>query len=375
MYNNEEKTTAKQKTYIKTIANIFKTNLKVKRNEKILIFTDDFDRNVKKIAKLITSKGKTFSTEINFAEYKSTGSHGAEPPETLWHAAFGKNTLKILKSKNLLKPLLDKKINQKQQKETERIIKRFKKEAVNAVIALSYYSTTHTRFRDFLTRICGTRYASMPLFDKSMLSGPMNVNWKNMAERSKKIARIINRSENIEIQTTNGTHLTISKKGREAIVDSGIITKRGSFSNLPAGEVFLAPLEGTAHGRLVLEWAPTRRLNNPITLHIQNGVVKKIQGREKFTDYLKTKFMERAENANIAELGIGTNDRASSADNVLESEKILGTIHIALGDNSSFGGTVMTPFHQDFIFFNPTVTLIHKNGMRKTLLRSGKLLE
>ena len=63
---------------------------------------------------------------------------------------------------------------------------------------------------------------------------------------------------------------------------------------------------------------------------------------------------------------------AKRPDNILESEKILGTIHIALGDNSSFGGNVSTPFHQDFVFFRPTVILIHKDGNREILMKEGR---
>ena len=156
--------------------------------------------------------------------------------------------------------------------------------------------------------------------------------------------------------------------------DTGIITSPGSFSNLPAGEVYCAPLEGTAEGRLVLEWAPTRRLKQPITLSVKRGRVTRVGGKEQYVQYLRKKLSQQRENANIAELGIGTNDMARRPDNILESEKIMGTIHIALGDNSSFGGTVSTPFHQDFVFFNPTVTLIRKDGKRNVLLRKGKLL-
>ncbi len=82
-------------------------------------------------------------------------------------------------------------------------------------------------------------------------------------------------------------------------------------------------------------------------------------------------------NKNVAQAGssgIGTNDHAIRLDNILESEKILGTIHIALGDNSSFGGKIKTPFHQDFVFLKPTVRLIHKDGTKNTILRSGRLL-
>lgn len=358
----------------KTIANIYKINLNVKKNEKVLVFTDDFDKKLKNIAKLVAEEGKTHTPRINYAEYTATDSHGAEPIELLWEAAFGKNTVKTLKTTKLLKPLLGKRVNKSQLKKIEKIVKKFKREAVNVVIALSYYSTTHTRFRDLLTKICGTRYASMPLFDEQMFKGAMKVNWRKMAKRTKKIAQRINKSENIEVKIPNGTYLTLSKKGRKARADTGIITTLGTSSNLPAGEAFFAPLEGTANGKLILEWAPTRKLKKPIVLYVKNGRVKEIQGSEKYVDYLKTKLLERAENANIAELGIGTNDKASRPDNILESEKILGTIHIALGDNSSFGGKVRTPFHQDFVFFNPTLTLIHKNSRREILLRDGKLL-
>jgi leucyl aminopeptidase (aminopeptidase T) len=107
---------------------------------------------------------------------------------------------------------------------------------------------------------------------------------------------------------------------------------------------------------------------------VKNGFVVNVSGEDEYAEYLSTKLSERKENRNIAELGIGTNDRATRPDNILESEKILGTIHIALGDNSSFGGKIKTPFHQDFVFFKPTVTLIRKDGSKKDILKSGRLV-
>ena len=373
--NTENKGTKKsmEKKIKKTIQQIFSTNLNIKQNEKVLIFTDDVNKNLRNITKFITKELKQYTKKVIYKEFQSTGSHGAEPPELLWTAAFNSNTISALKSKNLLKPLLKKRTNNRQLKQIEEIVRKFKKDAVHAVIALSYYSTTHTKFRDLLTSICGTRYASMPLFDRTMLAGAMRVNWRKMAVRTNKILKRVNKSEKIEFKTPNGTLLTLSKKGRKAKADTGLITKKGSFSNLPAGEVFLAPLEGTAHGKLVLEWAPTRKLKKPIILHIAKGRVKKIEGKEQYVNYLKKRLKENSDNTNIAELGIGTNDKAERPDNILESEKILGTIHIALGDNSSFGGRIRTPFHQDFVFFKPTLTLIRKNGRRDILLRNGEL--
>jgi leucyl aminopeptidase (aminopeptidase T) len=86
-----------------------------------------------------------------------------------------------------------------------------------------------------------------------------------------------------------------------------MLTKKGSFGNLPAGEVFFAPLEGTAGGKLVLEWAPMRILGSPIIVTVKDGLVERIEGEDPFGEVLKAKVGERGENRNIAEFGIGTN--------------------------------------------------------------------
>ncbi|MEW6675074.1 MAG: aminopeptidase [Nitrospirota bacterium] len=372
---------------IEILRAIFKTNLGVKKSERVLLFTDrpsvkevidesDIERRsrLKCISLLAAEIGRNYCKSITFYEYESTGSHGAEPPSGLWEIAFGEKTVEALRKDKILNPILKKNTRDQDIKKAEYIIRKHKNNAVNCIIALSNYSTSHTRFRDFLTRICRTRYASMPLFDVSMFEGPMNVDWKGLAKRTIEIEKRVNRAESIEIRTSNGTYISFSKKGRRAKSDTGILTRPGAFGNLPAGEVFLAPLEGTANGKLILEWAPTRQLKSPITLTVRDGYVVDVAGADEYAEYLNVRLSERRENGNIAELGIGTNDRATRPDNILESEKILGTIHIALGDNSSFGGTVKTPFHQDFVFFKPTVTLIHKDGNRETIFKAGRLL-
>lgn len=372
----------------KAIQSIFKINLGVKRDEKVLVFTDRISpdeiiqegdicrrERLRDVALLVSEIGKSFTKKILYHEYTATGSHGTEPPEEIWILAFGKKTVDDLKRGDILSKILKKEISAEDIKKAKDIIKKNKRYAVNAVIALSNYSTSHTRFRDLLTTVCGCRYASMPLFDASMLEGSMNINWRDLSKRTRYIANILKKAEALEIRAPNGTHLTMKKGDRKVFSDDGILSKPGSFGNLPAGEVFFAPIEGSSEGRLVLEWAPTRELRSPITLVVKKGLVEEIYGNESYADYLKNKLQERPENRNIAELGIGTNDRAKRPDNILESEKILGTIHIALGDNSSFGGNVQTPFHQDFVFFKPTVILITPDKEKISVLKDGKLVK
>ncbi|MGD8351679.1 MAG: aminopeptidase [Nitrospirota bacterium] len=365
---------------------IFRVNLGVKKDERVLVFTDKPSRKerlspedvlrrerLRDIALLAEETGRGFTKKIRFCEFPSTGSHGAEPPAELWESAFGSAAVKALREAKVLSPILRKKARPRQMEEAERILRRRKRSAVSAVVALSFYSTSHTAFRRLLTTACGGRYASMPIFEAPMLEGAMNVDWKALARRTGAVAGAVNSFDTVRVTTPNGTDITLSKKTRQAHADTGILTKPGSFGNLPAGEVYLAPLEGTARGTLVLEWAPTRELSSPVRLTIKEGLVTSVQGNEEFALELERKLSERPENRNLAELGIGTNDRATRPDNILESEKILGTVHFALGDSSSFGGRVHTPFHQDFVFFLPTVVLSDGDGKRLTLMKDGKL--
>lgn len=367
---------------------IYTTNLGVTKGERVLVFTDRITgqevleesdhcrrERLRDIALLTAETGKSFTRKITYHEYPAVASHGVEPPEALWRIAFGDRGVEALLRAGLLGPLLAKEISHEETKRAETVVRRYARSSVHAVIALSNYSTSHTRFRDFLTRLCGARYASMPLFEVSMFEGSMDVDWKALAKRTNSVAKRVSTAVRIAVTTPYGTDISFSVEGRKAIPDTGILTKPGSFGNLPAGEVYLAPLEGTANGKLVLQWAPMRELGSPITLTVKDGHVVRIDGDEPYTRVLKARLAERRENSNIAELGIGTNDKARRPDNILESEKILGTIHIALGDNSSFGGSVKTPFHQDFVFFRPTVVLAGRDGAKTLLIKDGKFAE
>ena len=72
---------------------------------------------------------------------------------------------------------------------------------------------------------------------------------------------------------------------------------------------------------------------------------------------------------NIAEFGVGTNPKARISGNILEDEKVFGTVHIALGSNYDFGGHVKVPIHLDGIIKNPTVLI---DG--EYLFRNGNLV-
>ncbi|MBI5286764.1 MAG: aminopeptidase [Deltaproteobacteria bacterium] len=375
---------SESKELTEAIKGLYTTNLGVKKDERILVFTDipspDEDiaerervrrERLPGLARMVADVGKELC-QMDFLTYPSLKGHGVEPPREVWLAAFGLRVVEEMDQRGLLERVLAKDTDLSYTKEVDEIVKRHKGEAVNAVIALSNFSTSHTRFRDLLTRYCGTRYASMPLFEEDMFYGPMRVDWERLARRSNALAEVLNRGRAVFVTAPKGTELEMSIEGRKVYADTGVLTKPGAFGNVPAGEVCLAPVEGSTNGRLVLEWAPTHKLGSTVTLEIEKGMVKGVRGEDPYARWLEDTLNKNQDFRNIAELGIGTNDRARRPDNILESEKILGTIHIALGDNSSFGGNVRTPFHQDYVVFKPTVD-VRDGGVRR-VLEGGRLI-
>lgn len=364
---------------------LFEVNMGVNRGEKIVVFSDTVraeetpsqeDKDRRKRLLVVAEEAGRFAERTYgnaaFVAFPATTASGAEPPEKLWRAVFGNGIVERLMAEKLLQPLLHKTIDADGAAKAREIVVAAKQDVADVVIALSNNSTSHTRFRA-LVNAAGGRFASLPHFDPEMFFTSMQVDWKALAERTARLAEEVNVAVAINVETQNGTAMHFGKVGREAKGDDGILTAPGSFGNLPAGEVYLAPLEGTSEGTMVIEYAPTSKLATPVVLTVRKGEVVEVQGDEEMCRFLEMKFSESSKNRNIAELGIGTNDKASRPDNVLEAEKILGTIHIALGDNSGFGGTVTTPFHEDYVFYKPTLTALMPDGTRKLLLEDGKL--
>lgn len=365
---------------------LFAVNMGVTGGERILVFSDTVrpeegatpEENDRRLRLFQAARdaagfaGRAFGNAA-FVSFPSTAASGAEPPEVLWRGAFGDRVVDSLKAAGVLDLLIAKQADSGQLAHAQEIVLAGRDAAADVVIAMSNNSTSHTRFRSLLN-LAGARFASLPHFDPEMFFTSMRVDWQALSERTRLLAERINRAAEILVETPNGTRMRFAKRGREAAGDDGLLTEPGSFGNLPAGEVYLAPLEGLSQGIMVLEYAPMRRLASPLELLVKDGMVTEIRGDEPYRRELEEKLGRSDLNRNIAELGIGTNDRATRPDNILEAEKIMGTIHIAMGDNSGFGGTVSTPFHEDYVFYGPTLTAVDEDGARETLIDKGKFI-
>ena len=142
-----------------------------------------------------------------------------------------------------------------------------------------------------------------------------------------------------------GTDLRLNVEGRTWINSDG---KR----NMPSGEVFTGPHEGSAEGtiRFTVPSSPPGVVVEDVTLEFREGRVVRARA-ERGDAYLQATLDADDGARALGELGIGTNfgiDRAIGT--ILFDEKIGGTVHLALGRSyPETGGTNESAVHWDLI--------------------------
>ncbi|MEM2924132.1 MAG: aminopeptidase [Methanocellales archaeon] len=232
----------------------------------------------------------------------------------------------------------------------------------SVVIAPTTYSITHTQARKEACA-AGARIATIPiqtnnrkLLREMFTTGGITADYSEIEARAKKLIQKLNQGSVVRIESELGTDVTFELSGRKWQLDIGICIEPGSFINLPSGEVFIAP--ANSNGKVVIDgsFGDIGILKSPLEFHIRNNYVVEIRGRNAAQLMRKLNAIGK-EARNLAELGIGLNPKAKLLGIVLEDEKVAGTAHIAIGDNSTFGGTVKAGIHWDGIIKSPKIYL------------------
>ena len=241
--------------------------------------------------------------------------------------------------------------------------------ASGVVLCPTSKSLTHTQARAVAAR-AGARIATMPGITADMLyAGAMTADYTAVSQLTLRVKEILDRAGCARIEY-RGRVLTLGLEGRTAVASTGRFLKPGESGNLPSGEAYIAPVEGTAEGILYVDGsvAGLGRVKTPIEVVVSGGRAQKFRdlewdgtcaaegGESGFAGELG-RLLNTPEARNVAELGIGTNDRARLTGVILEDEKIHGTVHVAFGDNSTFGGQVKAGVHVDFIMLKPDLYL------------------
>jgi leucyl aminopeptidase (aminopeptidase T) len=311
---------ALEKLLLKTAESILKTNLAAQPGEKFLTITD---AETYSIGHAFFEGGLKVGAESILTVMKERTRHGEEPPAPVAKAW----------------------------------------ENSDVYIVPTKYSLSHTQARKAATQ-AGARGATMPTITTAMFkTGAITADYSKVSSLCEKMGALMDKASEARVTSGAGTDITMSIMGRLKGRDTGLLRKLGDFGNLPAGEVYVAPLEGTAGGTLVFDGtiASVGVLKKPVVVTVKEGFATNITGgpeAKKFNTLLSS--VQKKEAYNVAELGVGCNPKARLIGNPLEDEKVLGTVHVALGDNSTFGGNVQAGIHLDGIMRKPTMFLDDK---------------
>jgi aminopeptidase len=299
----------------------------VREGEKVLVVTDE---GLRTIGYALRGAAAELTPEVMVIEMVARRTNGEEPPEAV--AALMK--------------------------------------MVDVVLCPTSKSLTHTDSRRAASA-AGVRVATLPGVTEEIMVRCMNADYHRIAERTFALCALLEKTEVVRVTAPGGTDVTMPIKGRQAHASSGVFREKGQWGNLPTGEAYLAPLEGLSSGVVVVDgsMASVGMVRDPIRITVEGGYATRIEGGVEAAR-LRALLEPHGKDAyTVAEFGIGTNDKAILTGIILEDEKVMGTIHIALGDNKSMGGSVRVASHLDGLVKQPTVWLDDQK-----IMEGGRLL-
>jgi leucyl aminopeptidase (aminopeptidase T) len=223
------------------------------------------------------------------------------------------------------------------------------------------------------------------------------INYDELKRRCAAIAAVLDRAVSVHVRAPGGTDIVIGLCGRRAKSDDGDFSRSGSGGNLPAGETFVSPENGTASGRISFDGSISVNkgdiiIREPIDCTVEKGFITDIHGGME-AERLRAAIEEGEANARefektgrlpagageiyarnargIGELGIGLNPRARISGSMLEDEKAFRTCHFAVGSN--YDEDAPSLIHLDGLVKNPTITVTYNDGTEEVIETDGEL--
>lgn len=241
--------------------------------------------------------------------------------------------------------------------------------AADVLLVPTVQSLSHTAARKAATD-AGARAATLPGATEEMLARVMSADMDELRRRGSELADLLTAGSEARITSANGSDLTLNIEGREGIPDSGELTEPGAFGNLPCGEGFISPHHDSGSGKLIVDGvvASIGIPEKPVELTVEDGALVNATG-EMGEELMRQLTAAGPNGTNVAELGIGTNEKAILTGELLEDEKLLGTVHVAFGASAGIGGEIQVPVHLDCVVMKPTLTVDDRE-----VIHDGELL-
>ncbi len=259
----------------------------------------------------------------------------------------------------------------------------------NIVVALTEYSATAPLIK-YTEKLPNLRVASMPGVMKRMEETALAADYAEVARKGHILAERLDRALGAEVEFSTGHQMYFDLRNRTAKVDDGQLhaDKEGfRVINLPSGEAFIAPYEGELEGQpsQTEGTIPLMYRDELVLLEVQANRIVEIIGDTPQAAEIRGYIGADEARRNIAELGLGCNDKAIVTGNVLEDEKVLG-MHWALGRSDHLGGTVGVEdfsqpshvVHWDFVYpvggsiHVVSLTLKYQDGTSEEIIKDGQ---
>lgn len=221
-------------------------------------------------------------------------------------------------------------------------------------------------FRGYMVKagVANGRICMMPGLTRDMMERLVNIDFRELDVFGEKLIEALADSEDIVVENAAGTHVEFSVKGRKWKNDNGDISQKGMHGNLPAGEIFTAPVEESFNGKLVISLIDDKMGKGVMEFEKGRLIGYQGEGIEKIVAHIG----EDETGMIIGEFGVGTNPRAKICPNMLEAEKAFGTAHFAIGDSYGIGINI-SAHHYDALVDKVS---IRTNG--EYIVRDGKFL-
>jgi leucyl aminopeptidase (aminopeptidase T) len=201
----------------------------------------------------------------------------------------------------------------------------------------------------------------------------VNVDYDKAKQAGSAILESLHKRELIKITTPDGTDLTFSIKGRRVGIETGTLencfsTGKECEVEIPAGEVYVAPIENSAYGTLVTDEVRDFGVQK-LRMKFREGRIASFEAAKGKASFKRLLAEAQGQKDRIAELGIGINYGMTPIGLRIHDEKALGTAHIAIGNNIHLGGINKASIHIDFILYKPTI-----KADRDVIMKDGKVI-
>jgi len=230
----------------------------------------------------------------------------------------------------------------------------------NVILIPTQRSLSWTRARQQATAQ-GARIVTLPGITEDILVRNFPADYSSIRQRVNRLCDLIDLAKTIHLASATGSDLRLNIKGRKGHGrKGGLYREPGAWGNLPCGEAFIAPQEGTGDGVYLIDVSCSGlgKVEQPLRIEVKKGRAVSIGGGKKSGELkLILDSIGHPDAYTLAEFGIGCNDRAQISGITLEDEKVLGTCHIALGDNAYFGGRIKVGIHLDGVLDRPNIAI------------------